>query len=118
MYTYALNCSQYVLCRDGQPILRPLDEVALAVSCDSETGLVTLHKHGDPERITEWFKTTRAKLSTAGAMGMLMADEMCLVQGRFDIQQLNAAISGVPSALRNLVHPPQVIDVECVEIRG
>jgi hypothetical protein len=116
MYTYELNCSQYVLCRDGRPILRPLDEVALAVSCDDETGLITLHKHGEPVRIAEWFKTTQAKLSAAGPMGMLMAGEMALVQGRFDIEQLNAAINRSQTALRAQVHPPTVIDVECVEI--
>jgi hypothetical protein len=118
MYTYELNCSQYVLCRDGRPILRPLDEVALAVSCDDETGLITLHKHGEPDRIAEWFKTMRAKLSTAGLMGVRMADEMLLVQGRFDIEQLNAAINRNQAVLRALVHPQTVIDVECVEIRG
>lgn len=118
MVTYALNCGQYVKHRDGQPIQRPLDEVAMAVSVDEETSLVTLHKHGDPEAVAAWFQRTKAKLVATGAMGLRMAEEMKLIQGRFDLAQLNAAINGSATALHNLVFPPLVIDVDCVEVRG
>lgn len=118
MYTYELNCGQYVLCRDGQPIQRPLDEIAIAVSVDDESGLVTLHKHGDLATVAVWFERTKDKLMNVGAMGMLMADEMKLVRGRFDIAQLNAAINGAATALHDLVFPQLVIDVECVEVRS
>lgn len=118
MYTYQLNCDQYVLCQDGQPILRPLDEVAIVVSRDAETGDVTLHKHGEPDRIDDWFKSTRARLASTGPTGVAMAEEMKLVRGRFNIDALNLAINRSQSALRQLAFPPLVIDVDCVEIRG
>lgn len=120
MYTYQLNCGQYVLCRDGRPILRPLDDVALAASADSASGEVTLHKHGDPTQVEAWFQVAHARLCAAGASGndraKAMAEELKVVRGHFDVNVLNLAINGARSALRELVFPTHVIDVDCQEV--
>ena len=35
---YETNCGQFVMYRDGKPVMRPLDEVALAVGSDGDGG--------------------------------------------------------------------------------
>lgn len=109
---YELNCLQYVLHIDGKPARKPLDEVAIAYAVDKEDGLITRHKHGDPDDVRAWLEKTKAGLAQQGEFGQKMANELQIYVGKPDVNLLNDAINGVERALRNIVMPPLVIDVE------
>lgn len=108
---YETNCEQYVMHRDGKPILRPLDEVALAVGEDGEGGLI-LHKHGIPENVSKWVTDTKAAFAAVGDLGESMAAELRVVQGKFDLHDLNEAVGGNQNALRRLAGDRNTIDVD------
>lgn len=86
-FTYELNCGQYVLHRDGQPIGPLLDEVALAIS--KEDGI--LHKHGPHDLVLKWHQNTSDKLRRGGFSEL--ADDLIVICGRFPLEALNRCIS-------------------------
>ncbi|MDN8078888.1 hypothetical protein QZN30_05945 [Burkholderia multivorans] len=83
---FELNCGQYVMFRNGAPVSRVLDEVAICF--DKEDG--TRHKIGDPEVVRAWQKTNQDALRNAGLEGM--ADALVVIQGRFTLEDLNKVI--------------------------
>ncbi|TAL65780.1 MAG: hypothetical protein EPN79_11410 [Burkholderiaceae bacterium] len=113
--SYETNCGQYVMHRDGRPVLRPLDEVGLAVGGDGEGGLI-LYKHGDPELVNKWLVNAKEKFSSMGALGETMAADLRFVQGKFDLRDLNEAVGGNANALSRLAGDLNTIDVEAVVI--
>lgn len=84
---YQLNCSDYVLHEGDKPIRAITQEVALAF--DRESG--TLHKHGAPEMVQNWFSKTRSRLIDCGFQNM--ADDLVLITGRFPVEELNKCLS-------------------------
>lgn len=109
---YELNCLQYVLHVDGEPVCKPLDEVAIAYAVDEEHGLITRHKHGDPETVRAWVEKTKLALSQQGQFGKDMADEIRIYVGKPDVNMLNDALAGLERAMKDILFPPLVIDVE------
>jgi hypothetical protein len=115
-YHYETNCGQYVLHENGKPVGPLLDEVAIAYALDKEDGLHTLHKHGSPEHVNRWANTTSSKLRETGdPFSMQMADEIQVVQGKFDVEDLNAVL-GNGHALKNLLAKLNPIQVDGVEV--
>lgn len=109
---YETNCEQYVLMRDGKPVMRPLDEIALCVAVDSD-GCCILHKHGDPESVRKWAESTQAVLRAQGNdVANQMAAEIQVHQGKFDLQDLNLAVQRNQNALARLTKSTNVIDVD------
>lgn len=86
-YTYRLNCDDYVLHRDGQPIGPLLPTVAIAF--DKETG--TLHKHGAPASVSAWLRTAQQALRSIGQPDS--AEALIMLEGRFPVDELNRCIS-------------------------
>lgn len=117
-YRYLKLDESYVLHRGDTPIGKRLNAVALAVSLDSVDGLITLHKHGDPEMVQKWVTETKQKLLGQGAIGAEMVDQLKVIQGEFDLALLNDALAGVNSALKTLIQPDQIIDVQARVIPG
>lgn len=86
-YHYKTNCGQYVLHDGDTPIGRVLDEVSLALDC--ETG--TLHKHGAPDMVAKWHHEAQAKFRAAGFPDM--AEQLVVITGRFELDDLNRCLS-------------------------
>ena len=89
---FELNCGQYVMFRNGAPVSRVLDEVAICI--DREDG--TRHKLGDPEVVRAWHKQNQTVLRDAGLEGM--ADALVVIQGRFTLEDLNKVIENTTYA--------------------
>jgi hypothetical protein len=93
--------------------------IAIAFEVD-ETGLVTLHKYGNPESVSSWVTNARDKLASAGAIGKEMADALQVVDVRvpidpsisFPLHILNAAINRDQNALRYFCIPDSIVNVE------
>ncbi|WP_434716152.1 hypothetical protein [Paraburkholderia sp. A3RO-2L] len=83
---FELNCGQYVMFRNGAPVSRVLDEIAICF--DREDG--TRHKLGDPEVVRAWQQKNQEVLRNAGHEGM--ADALVVIQGRFTLEDLNKVI--------------------------
>lgn len=92
--TYRLNCDDYVLHRDGQPIGPLLPTVAIAF--DKETG--TLHKHGAPASVSAWLRATQHALRSGGQSDL--AEALIMLEGKFPIAELNKCISTSGHILR------------------
>lgn len=86
-YQYRLNCGQYVLHNGEAPIGPVMDEVAIGF--DKESG--TLHKHGSLATVEKWLKNAQAKFRAAGFDDM--ANELTMVSGRFELDDLNRCLS-------------------------
>ena len=99
---YALIDGRYVLHEQGHPAGPALDEVAVAFVVDQRE-FILLHRHGVPAAIDEWVHSTRAKLCRAGERGSQVAARLEVVQGRFDLADLNGSLDGSQSALRRLI---------------
>lgn len=108
---YETDCGQYVKFIDGRPVSAPMDTVAIAVGGDGEGGLI-LHRHGDPASVHKWVSDTKAKFAAVGDLGETMAAELRVVEGQFDLQDLNRAIERNPNAIRRLAGDPNIIDVD------
>jgi hypothetical protein len=89
---FELNCGQYVMFRNGAPVSRLLDEVAICF--DKEDG--TRHKLGDPEVVRKWQKQNQEVLRNAGLEGM--ADALVVIQGRFTLEDINKVIENTTYA--------------------
>jgi len=89
---FELNCGQYVMFRNGAPVSRVLDEIAICF--DKEDG--TRHKVGDPEVVRKWQKQNQEVLRNAGLEGM--ADALVVIQGRFTLEDLNKVIENTTYA--------------------
>ncbi|KWT69571.1 MULTISPECIES: hypothetical protein [unclassified Variovorax] len=95
---YRLNCGQYVLhakrplSDDLEPVLRPLDQISLAI----DTAEGTLHKHGAPERVAAWYADTSRKLREGGCGEW--ADNLVVVTGRFPIDEVNKCVGAMSYA--------------------
>lgn len=83
---YELNCGQYVLHQNGNPVHRVLDEVAICL--DKENG--TRHKFGDPESVRAWHKKSQDAFRASGFDQM--ADDLVVIQGRFTLEDINMVI--------------------------
>lgn len=121
---YELNCGQFVLHRDGVPVLRPLDVVAIAFEEDPDSGRIILHKHGSVETVRDWVAKTKGKLTQSGGFGVQMANALELVEIKGamrpdeypPVDLLNEAIGGKQRALKCLVRPDDVIEVQAREV--
>lgn len=86
-YHYRLNCGQYVLHDGDMPIHEPLDEIAIAF--DRQSG--TLHMHGEPEMVEKWLKNAKQRFQAAGFNDM--ANDLMIISGRFELDDLNRCLS-------------------------
>jgi uncharacterized protein (UPF0147 family) len=115
-FHYETNCGQYVLHENQQPIGPLLDEVAIAYEVDPVDGLFTLHKHGSPENVNRWAENSRAKLrQSKDPLMQEMADAIQVVQGRFDLNDLNGVLEN-SARLKNLLAKMNPLQVDGVEI--
>lgn len=85
--TFHLNCGQYVIHADGEPISRCLDEIAIVLDKES----FTRHKVGDPEKVKAWYDKA-VKAYRDHGFGE-MADDLVLIQGRFTLEDLDRVMS-------------------------
>ena len=94
-FKYVLNCGQFVLTCDGDPISEVLDEVSIGF--DMRTG--ALHRHGSVETVDAWFKKQQRQLREAGLDEW--ADSLIVMTGRFPVEEVNKvlAISGYAGRL-------------------
>jgi hypothetical protein len=84
---YSVEHGSYYL-KDGENILFCGQEIALAVSVDSEDpSMVTRHKHGDPKLVQKWAATHILALRQGGLDEM--ADEMKVITGQFPVDEIN-----------------------------
>lgn len=90
---YQMVNSQYVLMRDGAPFLPPMAEVALAF--DRQTGLL---KHGAPTDVEAWCSQAQAALREAGFPDV--ADDLKVIKGRFELDELNRCLDIFDYVLR------------------
>lgn len=103
-YNYQTNCGQYLLHDGDQPIGPVMDEVAIAYSIDSVDKLFTLHKHGSPEMVKAWLEKTQSRLRLAGdEFGRKLADEFRMIQGRLDLDAVNAALDGAHAGILRVI---------------
>lgn len=100
---YILEANQYVLTSATGPLRAALVEVALAYGIMTDTGRYNLYKHGSKEYIEEWVQLARSSLSSAGSLGQIMADEIHVISGKFDINLLNDAIQGDEESLIKMI---------------
>lgn len=84
-YEYRKEAAGYVLLKDGEPLLGPMEEVAIAF--DIETG--TRHKHGQPALVEKWVKEARDKLRPISPAS---ANALVVLCGAFDVEDLNRCI--------------------------
>jgi hypothetical protein len=119
---YELNCGQPVLHRDGIPVSRCLDSVAIAFSKNFD-GEFCLHKHGDPAQVKRWVDTTKAKLLQGDKFSREAAENLRLLEidvpippKRFPVELLNRAIARNQAALDQLIGSTQVVDVIAHEV--
>ncbi len=102
-FYYETNCGRYMLCENGKHIDLLIDEVAIAYSLNCEDGLYTLQKHGSPERVNLWTQAARSELlETGNPFYMQIADEIKVIQGKFDLQDLNSVLDN-SNLLKNLL---------------
>lgn len=86
--------------------------VSIAYSIDDEDPLmITLHKHGAPERVKNWVDIAKAKLSKSEGLGQEMADAINIVTGAWHPNLINEVIQGNRKALWDLVKNTDAIDV-------
>lgn len=89
-YFYAMNCGQYVLHDpQGNPVGPVMDSVALAL--DKVEGV--LFKHGSFEMVQRWLSQTQTKLRAQGEFGAEMAANLVIIEGRFELEELNRCLS-------------------------
>lgn len=95
-YEYELNYGSYYLYDTNKPvnsITKERDIIlmcdSIAIAFDSESG--TLHKHGRPEQVTQWYNTARNKFISAGFDDM--ANSLILIEGTFPVEEVNKCIS-------------------------
>lgn len=77
----------YQLYDGAEPRTPVLPEIAIAL--DKSSG--TLHKHGACENVSNWYAATRGRLLIAGLTEM--ANDLVMVSGRFDVEELNRCLS-------------------------
>lgn len=101
---YRINKNgQYQMLTDENQVLSTMDQVAIAVDDMKSEKKIQVHKHGNPDEIIPWAKKTRETLKAIGSLGMEIAKDMIVVQGRFDIDLLNKSISGDEKSLREIM---------------
>lgn len=87
---YQFNCGQYVYFRDGEPVTRPADTIALFI--DTEDG--TLHKHGDPAAVRRHHQVTSEKFRSSDSSEVReWANKLIVVEGRFPLEEINRVLS-------------------------
>ncbi len=117
-YHYELNCGQPVLFRDGVPVSRPLDKLALSFDDSSEDGLITPYRHGDPAIVHAWVAAQKARSAASGSLEGSLAERLQVIElnsfppGNFPLELVNQAIKGNQLALAKLVRPQDTIEVE------
>lgn len=113
--------------------MRPLDSVAIAYELDETDDLITLHKHGEPERIRAWVENAKSKLSSAGEIGQSMAEQIKVIEisgtagigfDQSTIELLNQVIERNQRALARIVQlyaqnpdDSNTIDVQAFEVQ-
>lgn len=87
---YQFNCGQYVYFRDGEPVTKPADTIALFI--DKADG--TLHKHGDPVAVRKHHQTTCGAYRASDSPEVnALADDLIVVEGRFPLEEINRCLS-------------------------
>lgn len=88
MYHYELRFGSYYLVDERGSILFMTDTVAICFSRDDP--IWTLHKHGSPDTVVEWYESTVANYRAHGLDDI--ADSLALIEGKFPVDQLNRAL--------------------------
>lgn len=83
MYTYSLENGSYYL-KIGHNISMMSDEVAIAFTKDGE--FITLHKHGNPTTVREWYKKNEEPYRNLGFT-------LYYIEGKLPVDELNKMIS-------------------------
>lgn len=91
---YKIIEKNYQLFDEENSVGPSLERVAVCFESPSTNeGLAwTLHKHGDPARVHAWCDQARRAFS-ASAIGQTMAKEMHVIEGKLNLDDLNAALS-------------------------
>lgn len=121
---YALDGNgDYHLLDDDEEIALskdPVKEIAIAYSAPKDASLMwTLHKHGTPELVSQWLATAKSKFTKIGGLGQEMADELRLLQGRIDVDEVNRAIDSsgyVKKLVERHISEANTIDVQAREL--
>jgi hypothetical protein len=90
---YIIKHGEYYYAKDGvNPGPKGSTEIAIAMDThDAGSDMpYTMLKHGDPELVTKWFNAAVEKYKAAGLDDI--ADQMILVQGQFELEELNKFI--------------------------
>lgn len=85
--TYTVENGLYVFYLNGE---RKFETDVVAIMFDRESGV--LLKHGKPENVRAEFDKYKAKLS-ASEDGALILDVLTVVEGAFDVAELNKVVS-------------------------
>lgn len=84
---YLYNPDNVDLITKQKKIVLMCDEVAICF--DKESG--TLHKHGIPANVEQWYVNARKKFIDGGFPEM--AEDLIMIQGAFPVEELNKCLS-------------------------
>lgn len=102
VYHYELRQGTYYLIKDSTlpvgPIIAPnniilaTDTLAICFAIDKIGGEITyiLHKHGGPENVHKWAKSTRAAYRKAGMEDL--ARSITVIEGKFPVEEVNKCL--------------------------
>lgn len=87
----------YRLFDDGQECQlsdQPVMQLAIAYAAPRSPDMMwTLHKHGPESSVRAWFDHAAQAFGKAGPLGQEMRDELYLLTGTIDVDDLNRAIA-------------------------
>lgn len=63
------------------------DEISICYDAES----MTLHKHGNPKSVLNWFNKSKQKLEVAGFHDI--ANNLCIISGYFPVEELNILVN-------------------------
>jgi hypothetical protein len=121
---YLIEHGNYLFYRYGEPRAKGYPTVAIAYSAGcpipttpEDIDNLVLHKHGAPELVHNWVQDTRRKLAGRGGdVGRQMASEIYMIEGRFDIDHLNAAIQGNKRGLLAIIENANTLTADGLSI--
>ena len=109
---YELDGDGLYACRDGLDLVphigTGLHEVAVGYSVAANGQMWRLHRHGSPAIVRQWLEATQAAYKAQGGFAVAMADSLHMLQGRFDLGDLNEALRD-PSQVERLVRQSEKV---------
>lgn len=95
-FEYELQHGSYYLYDNSKKINSLSKQRDIILMCD-EIAIVfdkenfTLHKHGSPDKVLQWYNTAREKFIKGGFPEV--AEDLVMIQGAFPVEEINRCLS-------------------------